>query len=377
MNKNQLFVLNKGYHYGVRPLLFRFPSEAVHEALTSFGQFSGNNKIITEILSKFFINQDNSIKQSFFGIPFVSPIGLSAGFDYRAELTQVTPVLGFGFETIGTITNYPYKGNSSPRLGRLVRSKSLLVNKGFKNEGIKKVISKLSGKHFSIPIGLSIGRTNSTALSTQKKSVEDICSAFTIAESSGIPFSYYELNISCPNLYGNISFYSKQNLTELLRAVTKLPLAKPLFIKMPIDKTNVEIKKILHVIVGFAVSGVIFGNLQKDRKDPALVQSEVDKYPIGNFSGKPTQKRSDELIAYAYKHFGDKLLIIGCGGVFSAEDAYQKIRRGASLIQLITGLIFVGPQLICEINCGLSELLKRDGFSHISEAIGIDVKSAS
>ena len=137
---------------------------------------------------------------------------------------------------------------------------------------------------------------------------------------------------------------------------------------MPIEKSDEDVFKMLKVIVEFKfIKGVIFGNLQKDRKDPSLDQEEVRKFPVGNFSGKPCEKRSNELIKLCYKKYGKRLIIIGCGGVFSAEDAYQKIKLGASLVQLITGMVFQGPQLIPQINFGLAELLKKDGFKHISQ----------
>ena len=130
----------------------------------------------------------------------------------------------------------------------------------------------------------------------------------------------------------------------------------------------------LKVIVKHKVAGVIFGNLQKDKKHSSLDQSEVKKFKMGYFSGKPTYERSNELIKLAYKNFGNKLTIIGCGGIFSADDAYTKIKLGASLVQLITGLIYQGPQLVSEINFGLADLLKKDGYKHISQAVGVDVK---
>src|SRR3989344_8121973 len=127
----------------------------------------------------------------------------------------------------------------------------------------------------------------------------------------------------------------------------------------------------LDVILRHKIAGVIFGNLQKDRKNSAIVKEEI-KWKVGNFSGLPTQKRSDELIALAYKHCKGKLIIIGCGGIFSAEDAYRKIKLGATLVQLITGLIYEGPLLVTKINNDLPKLLKQDGFKNISDAIGIE-----
>jgi dihydroorotate dehydrogenase len=258
-------------------------------------------------------------------------------------------------------------------LGRLPRSRSLMVNKGFKNPGAEAIVTKLKGLSFGVPVGVSIGRTNSQHPKGQTESVEDIVECFQTFERSSVQHAYYELNISCPNLYGSVSFYPPDNLEELLVAVDALHLSRPVFVKMPIDKSDEETLGMLQVISRHTLAGVIFGNLQKDRSHPDLVPEEVARFTVGNFSGKPTYKRSNELIRLAYHRYGKQLVIIGCGGVFSAEDAYTKIRLGASLVQLITGMIFEGPQLISEINFGLERLLERDGFAHISEAVGVDV----
>jgi dihydroorotate dehydrogenase len=236
--------------------------------------------------------------------------------------------------------------------------------------GIKKTLRQLERARFVIPTGLSIGVTNTSTLASQDNAVSDIVKAFEAAENSGVPFGYYELNISCPNLQVPVEFYSPDNLSELLNAVTKNKLSKPLFIKMPIEKTNEEVIGMLEVIVKHPVSGVVFGNLQKNKNDPALDPSEVKRFQKGFFSGKPTEKRSNELISLAYKKYGKKLVIIGCGGIFSAEDAYKKIKLGASLVQLITGMIFEGPQVVSDINLELVKLLKSDSYKNISEAVG-------
>ncbi len=311
------------------------------------------------------------LKQKIEGITFANPICLAAGYDYEAAFPKILPSIGFGFETVGTITNNPCEGNPQPRLGRLIKSKSLLVNKGFRNPGADAIIEKLKSTHFEISVGISIGVTNSPDIKTLEEAVEDIIRAYKKFEKSSVRISYYELNISCPNLQTKVSFYDSKGLTQLLKAVSKLKIKKPIFIKMPIDKTDIEAKKMLDVIVAFPIiKGVIFGNLQKNRKDPAILPEEVATVGKGNFSGKPTFKRSNELINLAFKGYGKKLIIVGCGGVFSAEDAYTKIRLGASVVQMITGMIFQGPQVIAQINRGLVTFLKRDGFKNISEAVG-------
>jgi dihydroorotate dehydrogenase subfamily 2 len=365
------------YKHFLKRLLFLLDPEFVHEFIAGYGGRLGNVGLTKYLAKKIFFVQDKSLNQKVTGINFTNPIGLAAGFDYEAQLTKILPQLSFGFQTIGTITNLAFEGNPKPRLGRLPKSKSLMVNKGFKNSGIKAIVKKLQKSRFEIPVGLSIGKTNSVEEMTQKEAVEDIISAFKVVDSSKVPFSYYELNISCPNLFGKVSFYPPENLAELLAAVIPLKLKKPLFIKMPIIKTDEEVRKMLDVIVDFPVTGVIFGNVQGNRKDKSLDQDEVKRFPVGNFSGKPTQQRSNELIALTYEKYGKKLVIIGCGGIFNAKDAYKKIRLGATLVQLITGLIFEGPQLVAQINLELPRLLKQDGFSSITEAIGADSKLRS
>lgn len=365
-----LFIFARFYQVIIKNIFFLFEPEGIHNVMTRSGELMGRYPFVRTIYKSIFTHHDGMLQQKYSKIRFSSPIGLSAGFDYEARLTQILPSLGFGFQTIGTITNQAYEGNPTPRLGRLPKSKSLMVNKGFKNDGAKNVIKKLKRLKFAIPVGVSIGRTNSAKIKTVDEAITDVLQAFDMFEDSSLKHSYYELNISCPNLQGNVSFFEPVALRKLLEAVDDICLLRPLFIKMPIEVSDKQILAMLNVITDFKVAGIIIGNLQKNRKDPALNREEVKQWSFGNFSGKATEQRSNELIALTYKNYGKKLLIVGCGGVFSAEDAYKKIKMGASLIQLITGMIFMGPQLIAQINEELPELLEKDGFTHISQAIG-------
>lgn len=361
----------------IRRVFFLFDAEAVHNFVTRSGEIIGKT-YLNILINKMFSKNYPNLKQNIAGIKFKNPVGLAAGFDYEAGLTQILPSFDFGFETIGTITNMPYGGNPKPRLARLPKSKSLMVNKGFKNKGAKIISDKLSKLDFEIPLGISIGQTNfqkkieRSEIRLRRTAIEDILQAFEVFEDSNIKSSYYELNISCPNLFGNISFYPPKNLNELLTSIDRLKIEKPIFVKMPINQTNEQILKMLEIISKHKIKGVIFGNLQKDRNDPSLDKKEISGFKKGNFSGKPTEKRSNELITLAHRHFKRKLLIIGCGGVFNTQDAYKKIKLGASLVQLITGLIYEGPLLVAQINKELSRMVKKDGFKNISETVGIN-----
>lgn len=358
-----------------KPILFLIDAEVVHNFFLGLGEIFGNIGFKKKIYSFLLSVKDPALKQKIEGINFDSPLGLAAGFDYEARLTQILPSLGFGFGTAGTITNMSYKGNPKPRLGRLPKSKSLMVYKGFKSSGANEAIKRLSKLKFDFPVGLSIGRTNSRRLKTQKQSVEDVVSAFKKFENSNVENAYYELNISCPNLFGDISFYPPRNLDALVGEIEKLKIKRPVFVKMPIEKSDREVLAMLKVLEKYKfIKGVIFGNLQKDRNHPSFDKAEVKRFKKGNFSGRPTKERSNELIELAYKNYKDRFTIIGCGGVFSAKDAYEKIKKGASLIQFITGMIFEGPQVVAQINLGLIELLQRDGYRKIDQAIGKDVQ---
>lgn len=360
------------YKNFVKPILFLISPEFIHEKMLSFGELVGKFRVKKWFLKQIFGGKYPELKQNILEIEFDSPVGLAAGFDYEAKLTQILPCLGFGFQTVGTITNQAYEGNPKPRLGRLPKSRSLMVNKGFKNKGANFISEKLEKLMFSNAIGISIGVTNTEKIATVDRGIEDIISAFKVFEASGVKNSYYELNISCPNLKTKVDFYFPENLKRLLQAVNQLGVRKPVFIKMPINITDDEALAMLKVVGEEKMAGVIFGNLQKDRNNEVLVQEEVKRFNVGNFSGKPTEKRSNELIKLAYQNFGRQLVVVGCGGVFCPEDAYKKIKLGASLVQLITGLIYESPQLVSEINRDLVKLLRKDGFKNISEVVGTE-----
>ncbi len=371
--RKQLVIAKLKFMYKnfLKRYFFLMDPEFVHEKMTRMGEMIGKFKPARLLFEFMFVTEHPLLQQKIAGIDFKTPVGLAAGFDYQAQLTNTLDSVGFGFGTVGTITNLPYAGNPKPRLGRLPRSQSLMVNKGFKNKGVEAVAKKLNGISFGYPVGISIGRSNSSTLASVNSSIKDIVNAFKTVEHANLPFSYYELNISCPNLiHGNVSFYPTENLEKLLSAIENIKLSKPVFIKMPIEKSDNEVKGMLKVISKHSPKGVIFGNLQKDRNHPTLNRDEVENFNVGSYSGKPTYERSNELIAHTFKLYKKRLVIIGCGGIFSGQDAYEKIIRGASLVQLITGMIFEGPQLPAQINFELEDILGKNGYSHISEAVG-------
>lgn len=351
----------------MKPVLFRFDPERVHDAFTLFGSLLGATPIGRAFVAWLYRHDHPVLEQTMLGMHFSNPIGLSAGFDKNALLTDIMPSVGFGFEEVGSVTGEPCEGNPKPRLWRLPKSHGLVVNYGLKNDGCKVVARRLQGKRFAFPIGISVAKTNSSATVETAAGIADYEKAFRALE--GIA-DYLTINISCPNAYGGEPFASPERLELLLTRLDETPTSKPIFVKLPVDVTTDELDALVAVMERHRVHGVIIANLTKRRDRAEIDQEEVHHVGRGGISGKPTLETSNALIAHLFRATGRRFVIVGSGGVFTAEDAYEKIRCGASLIQLITGMIFEGPQLIGDINRGLVELLQRDGFANISDAVG-------
>lgn len=323
-------------------------AEFIHDSITRIGESLENYPWLVEAL---FSYKNKKLNKEILGIKFENPIGLSAGFDYDGHLAKVLKHVGFGFNTIGTVTYPPYEGNQKPRLGRLPKSKSLLVNKGFKSEGAEVVAKRLDSKNLkNHVIGVSIG--------SREGSIEDIIKAFNVFKNKNY-IKYFELNISCPNIPATDTFSNPKRFEELVKEIKKLKIKKPIFVKMPNEITFPKSDKLVEAALKNNIKGFIFSNLVKDRKNPRFDKEEIKavKNLKGNFSGKPCFENSNKLIRHTRKKFGNKVAIIGVGGVFDADDARAKLDAGADLVQLITGMIFEGPQLIGEICQDLSKKL--------------------
>lgn len=351
----------------LKKIFFLRDPEAVHDHMTQMGIFLGSNGFTRFLTKKLFFFEDKSLHQHIHGIEFKNPVGLSAGFDKDALLPNILPEVGFGFEEVGSITGEPCVGNPKPRLWRIPRSQSLIVYYGLKNEGCEKIKQRLEGKKFRFPLGISIAKTNCADTADTQKGITDYVKAYRVMSSVG---DYDTINISCPNAFGGQPFTDKIRLDSLLTELNKYRSKKPMFIKLSPDLSLSELDDILELAKKHQVNGVVCSNLTK-RRDNAKIQ-ETELPENGGLSGKVVEDLANQQIAYIYKKTEGKLTIIGVGGIFSAADAYKKIRLGASLVQLITGMIFEGPQLIGDINFGLTQLLKKDGFKNISEAIGKD-----
>jgi len=318
--------------------------------------------------------QDVKLVQNYHGVEFDSPVGLSAGLDKNGEIVSMIANLGFGFTEVGSVTAMPCRGNPRPWFYRLPKTQSLVVYAGLGNQGSTTIIKRIhqypQKTIGNFPIVLSVAKTNSRKVVDVETGIADYVT--TVKRAKDEPrIKMIELNISCPNTFGGEPFTTPNRLERLLKTVDAVGVKQPIYIKMPVDLSWDAFKALLDVIIRHKVKGVTIANLAKDRTKVELKDVLPDTVH-GNLSGKPTWQLSNELIRQTYLTYGNKLTIIGVGGIFSAEDAYIKIRLGASLVEVITGVIYGGPQLATEINDGLVDFLNRDGYSNISQAIGVD-----
>lgn len=370
------WITQTSYAHIVKPIAFRQKPDDVHANLIHLAAVIQKIPLVRSLPKLWRYRNDAYLKQNFFGYDFSNPVGLSAGFDTELETPRVMKSVGFGWMTGGSVTWAAYEGNERPWFYRLPKSKSIVVNKGLRSEGSTRVAQRLAGYapqlFADFPLNVSVAKTNSRESVGDEAGADDYCQSLTVFDRLE-QVKMLEINISCPNTFGGEPFTTPARFELLLSRVDALHLTKPVIVKMPISIADDVFDELVDIALRHQVAGLAIGNLLKDRSK-ANLKDTLPADVKGNLSGQPTREITTRLIARAYAKTRGRLVIIGIGGIMSAEDAYEKIRAGASLVALVTGLIYEGPQLVGDINRGLVRLLKRDGLSNISEAIGLTTK---
>ena len=346
------------YRSCIKKICFTQDAEQVHNFFVKTGARMGKSPLLKRLTSAAFSFHHPALEQTLCKVHFANPVGLSAGFDKNAELLHILPKFGFGFAEVGSITALPCKGNSGKRLARLPKQKSIWVNLGLNNQGAKAIAQRLKKYSFDISFGISIAKTNCKETCNTEVGINDYLASLRCFSKNNIG-DYYTLNISCPNAYGGQPFHEPNLYEQLLKKVSKMKIKKPIFVKLSPDIKKSRINKIIVISKKYGVSGFICTNLTKKHEGKS-----------GGISGKAVEKGANALLKYVAEKTKGKYILIGAGGIFSAEDAYKKIKLGAHLVQLITCMIYQGPQLISEINQGLVRLLQKEGYSSISQAVG-------
>lgn len=365
------------YRKAAKPVMFRMRPDRVHSQILALGSLVQKVPPLRGLIHASWAYDDpKRLSQIIHGIEFRNPVGLSAGFDKNFELPQLMKAVGFGYMEGGSLTKEPCKGNPRPWFHRLPKSKSLVVHAGLANIGVQAIIRRVKkypvNTFRNFPLNVSVAKTNSPEVCNNKTAIDDYIGSLRQLQRSHVG-DMYTINISCPNTYGGEPFTTPDLLDKLLREVDRLRLDRPVFIKMPNHLPWGEFRQLTDVADRHNIAGLTISNLAK-RTTKLDLSDPLPDHIRGGLSGKPTWECSNDLIRRTRLQYGDRFTIIGVGGIFSAKDAYTKIRLGANMVELITGMIFEGPQLIGQINRGLVELLERDGYHNISEAVGADLR---
>jgi dihydroorotate dehydrogenase len=347
----------------LRQILFRLPPETAHElALHS----------LSLIPPKFFTKSIATIPITCFGLSFQNPVGLAAGFDKNGIALQSLAALGFGFIEAGTVTYHPQSGNPRPRLFRLSEDQALINRAGFNNEGAAAFVKRVERNRPECVLGVSIGKSKITPL---EEANDDYLKSFELVYNVA---DYIAVNVSSPNTPQLRELQQSEQLTSLL-SVLQLrgrELQKrhekyvPLLVKLSPDLERNDLEMIVDVIKGLQIDGIIATNTTISRDNLHTDSTLVAACGEGGLSGRPLKNVSTKMIAELYELTGGKIPLIGVGGIFTAEDAWEKISAGASLVQLYTGLIYQGPNIAQQINEGLSRILAREGFANLEAAVG-------
>jgi len=363
----------------VRPLLFRGDPEKSHEQILAL---LSHLEFLYGSLNNFYRVADERLTVRIGPLTFPNPVGLAAGFDKNGVAPKILSAFGFGFVEIGAVTAQAQPGNPKPRLYRLPEDHALINRLGFNNEGAEAIALKLErlrarGAKPEVPLGINIGRTK--IVETQD-AVADFLAAFEKLFPHG---DFFTLNVSSPNTPNLRDLQEKTLLRELLAAVQEKNRAlttranigpKPVFVKIAPDMEFSQVDEIIEVVEAAKLTGIVATNATAFMRQG--LKSPAGREP-GGLSGRPITKVVTSFISHIYRATQGRMPIIGVGGIFNAEDAYDKIKAGASAVQIYTGWVYEGPGAVKRINRDLLKLLERDGLRHISEAVGMESRSTN
>lgn len=341
----------------LKPLLFLKKPEDAHHLTFDLTKLTFNLPVINSLVSSNFKLEDLRLEREVFGLKFKNPVGLAAGFDKDAKLIDEMAMLGFGFIEIGTLTPKPQEGNPQPRLFRLPQDEALINRMGFNNGGVADAVERLKKRKSDVIVGGNIGKNKVTP---NENAVDDYLYCL---EALHPHVDYFVVNVSSPNTPHLRDLQEKEPLKQLLSAVKSAndqkTKPKPILLKIAPDLTDGQLDDIIEIVKETQIDGVIATNTTIDRSKLSTPKNEVEAIGAGGVSGKVLAKRSTEVIRYLHQKSNGAFPIVGVGGIFSAEDAIEKLEAGASLVQVYSGMIYEGPSLIKKIKKGLLAYFSR------------------
>ena len=346
----------------LRPWLYKLDPEVAHNVAETALRVTNICPILFNPFLKSHFITNEILKQELFGRTFLNPIGLGAGFDKNATMIRGMQILGFGFTEIGTVTPKPQAGNPKPRMFRHVEEESIQNAMGFNNDGLLSVQKRLKERFpFTTPIGINIGKNKTTS---DAEAINDYITLIKALHELG---DYLVINISSPNTPGLRDLQNEEFITRLF-AEAKEITNKPILLKIAPDMSKEDAVSLTTLAVAKGADGIIATNTTVDY---SLVKNPQN---IGGLSGAVLREKSFEIFEAIAKELYGKTTLISVGGISSAKEAYRRIKAGASLVEIYSGLIFHGFDMIKDINTELTELIKADGYANITEAIGSDRK---
>lgn len=355
------------FYTKVRPILFKLDPERAHKLVKNILNTVKRFPLIESSIFKINAQVFESLEQNIFNLNFYNPVGIASGFDKNAQMIRALAMSGFGFLELGSITNDPQDGNEKPRLFRHIQERSIQNAMGFDNIGARGVVENLKdGYPFVVPIGINIGKNKFVAVGDSLKNYE-LC--LRSLESYG---DYFVFNLSSPNTPGLRDLQNDifvKDLLEMARAITN----KPLLIKISPDMEMDSMLRVCSVAVDCGASGIIATNTTIDYSLITNPHKRDGSY-FGGISGDALKIKSRNVLKTLCREFLGKTVIISVGGIDSAQEAYTRIKLGANLVQIFTSVVYEGLGIIRNINKDLDRMLKSEGFTHVSQAIGIDTK---
>ena len=357
------------YRSLIKPLFFRMDPERVHDMTASVlaNRMSRPLLALNRLLQPSF---DPILKTELCGIPLEHPIGLAAGFDKNGLMVPQMHLLGFAFAEVGTVTAQAQPGNPKPRIFRLPEDRALINRLGFNNEGARALAQRLATHKVHLPVGGNIGKSKITPLAD---ATTDYAHSFRLLQPL---VRYFVINVSSPNTPGLRKLQAREPLNCLLSHLNSLNQKPrlPLFLKIAPDLSDQELADIIEVVSENGLDGVIATNTTTERSLLRTPQTTVEMIGAGGLSGQPLQQRSTQIIARLRRELPANAKIIGVGGIFTGQDAYEKIKLGADCVQIYTGFIYRGPATVFRIARELADLLKRDGFTNLGQAVGVEAR---
>jgi len=355
------------YERLIRPLLFRMDAEKAHERavreLEVLGRVPGGPAVLAALLGR----PEPGLETKVLGLDFPNPLGLAAGFDKDCRLSGVLPALGFGFLELGSVTLRPQPGNPKPRLQRLPLERALINRMGFPGAGAQAAARRLAAAgHCAVPVGLNIGLN---ADCTKAKAPEEYALCLRLLHPCA---DYFVVNVSCPNMTGLRDLQERLQLERILTALAAVNSPhKPLLVKIAPDLADAQLPALLGLIMRHA-DGVVATNTTTSR---SALRPELGDIQ-GGLSGRPLRRAATTMIAKIYRLTDGRLPIIGVGGVETAGDVWEKLRAGASLVQIYTGLVYGGPGSVVRILKELRSLLSAGGFTTVAAVVGTGAQEA-